>query len=204
MIEWFHLVRLGDLTLTLPAAAAMTAWLVAARAWRMALWWSLLFGAGITLVGASKIAFLGWGMGLPALGFRAVSGHAAGVTAVFPTLFYLLLEGRAAALRNAGVAFGIALGLLVSVLLVMLDEHTAAEAIAGCAIGAMISLGWIRLAGDLPRRTPLRSLACFALVFLAAAWLMNFAHIGYWMIRAARLLSGNEKLYPLDCGAACA
>jgi hypothetical protein len=203
MFEWNHLLRLGDLSLTLPAAAAMTAWLAAARAWRMAFWWSLLFGAGITLVGASKIAFLGWGAGLPALGFKSVSGHAVGVTAIFPTLFYLLLEGRAAALRNAGVVFGLGLGLLVGVLLVVLDEHSAAEAAAGCAMGALVSLGWIRLAGGLPQRAPLRSLVCFTLVFLAAAWLMNFAHIGYWMIRAARLLSGNHNVYPLDCGAAC-
>lgn len=200
MLEWNHLLQLGDLTLTLPAAAAMAAWMAAGRAWRMALWWSLLFGLGIGVVGASKIAFLGWGAGLPGLGFKSVSGHAAGVTAIFPTLFYLLLEGRAAALRNAGAALGIGLGLLVGALLVVLDEHTAAESVAGCAMGALVSLGWIRLAGGLPHRAPLRSLVCFALVFLGAAWLMKFAHIGYWMIRAARLLSGNQSLYPLASG----
>lgn len=191
------LVRLGDLDLTLPLAAAAFCWLAAARAWRTAMLWGLLFGAGVMLVGASKITFMAWGSGLPGLGFKAVSGHATGVTAVFPTLLYLLLHSAGPALQRAGVAAGLGLGLVVGVLLVACGFHTAAETVAGCMLGATISLGWIRLAGASAAAPSASRLGWFALAFLAAGWLMSFAHVGWWMIRAATLLSGNDRPYPL-------
>jgi hypothetical protein len=200
MMHWMKLVHLGDLALTLPAAAAATAWLMASRAWRPAFWWSLLFVLGFGLVGVTKIAFMGWGSSLPGLDFKALSGHATGTTAVFPTVFYLMLQSRTAQARAAGVAAGLALGVLMGMLVVILDHHTAAEAIAGCAVGAMISLGFIRLAGDLAPNRPALSLLCFGLVFLVAAWLMKSAPVGYWMIRVALLLSGNERTYAWDAG----
>ncbi|UUZ54937.1 hypothetical protein LP419_02980 [Massilia sp. H-1] len=39
--------------------------MLAARAWRLAFWWSVLFGLAVALVGASKIVFMGWGGGWP-------------------------------------------------------------------------------------------------------------------------------------------
>ena len=197
MISWMPLVQLGDLALTLPAGAAIGAWLAAWRAWRMAVCWSLLFAAGLGLVGASKIAYLGWGTGWEALSFKALSGHAAGVTAVFPTLFYLLLHSAGTRLRAAGVLAGLALGALVAVLLVLMREHSTTEALAGWAVGAAVSLAAIAYAGTLPPPRPLPGLVCFALVFAISAWLMQSAHVGYWMIRAARIFSGNDKLFPL-------
>lgn len=191
------LVRLGDLDMTLPLAAAAFCWLAAARAWRNAMLWGLLFGGGVLLVGASKIAFMAWGSGLPGLGFKAVSGHATGVTAVFPTVFYLLLRGGGPALRCTGVAAGIGLGLLVGALLVAYSFHTAAEAIAGCLLGAAISLAWIRLAGSGAVAPSPARLGWFALAFVAAAWLMTFTHVGWWMIRVATFLSGNDRPFPL-------
>lgn len=194
-MPWTNLVHLGDIALTVPTAAVMTAWLVSARAWRMAFWWSLFFTLAIALVGASKIAFLGWGTSLPWLGFQALSGHATGFTAVFPTLLYLLLQKRTRQARMRGVGAGLALGVLMALLLVALDEHTVAEALAGWAIGALVSVGGIRLAGELPRYRPRCSLACFALLFLAAVLLMKSLPLGWWMIKAALLLSGNERPY---------
>jgi len=195
------LVHLGDLELTLPLAAAMSAWLMAARAWRTAFWWSFLFSIGIGLVGATKIAFLGWGAGLPALNFKAVSGHATGVTAVFPTLFYLLLHSRGASWRTVGAAAGLVLGAAVALLLVGTGEHTVAEALAGWGMGALVSLGSIRLSDELSTPRLLQGSACGVLVFLAASWAMQSAHVGYWMIKAALALSGNDRPFPWDsCG----
>jgi hypothetical protein len=85
------LVHLGDLEVVLPLAAALAAWLLAARAWRITLRWLLLFGAALFLVGITKIAFLGWGTGLHALDFKAISGHATCVTALYPFLAYVVL-----------------------------------------------------------------------------------------------------------------
>ena len=201
-MSWTTLLHLGDLAFILPAAAAMTAWMAAARAWRMAFWWSLLFALAIGLVGATKIAFLGWGGGLPAFGFKALSGHATGVTAVFPTLFYLMLQQSPAAVRQAGVAAGLLLGAAMAVLLVTLGAHTLSEALAGWAMGALVSLGGIRMAGrPLSAARPLPAFACFCVVLLSSAWIMKSAPVGYWMIKAALLLSGNRRPFAWDiCG----
>jgi hypothetical protein len=198
MISWIPLVQLGDLGLTLPAGAAIAAWLLAWRARGMAARWCLLFAVGMGLVGASKIAYMGWGGGVQALSYKAMSGHAAGVAAVYPVLLYLLLYQAGRRLRMAGMGAGMALAALVAVLLVLMNEHSAAEALAGWTMGALVSMAAIGWAGPLPPPRPLPGLVWFALVFALSAWLMQSAHVGYWMIRAARLLSGNEKLYPLS------
>lgn len=192
------LLELGDIAMTAPAAAAISTWMLAARAWRLALRWGLLFAFGIALVAASKIAFLGWGAGVPALQFRAISGHATGVMAVYPVLFYLLLQRCPPALRALGTVLGIGLGVLVAALLVLLCEHSAAESLAGCALGAGVSLGGIRLAAQLRATRAWPGLACAALMFTGAAWLMGFVPAGWWLIKAARLLSGNSAVHAFE------
>ena len=197
-MPWSELVRIGDIWLTLAGAAAIAAWLAAARAWRMVFWWSLLFGAGIAVVTASKIAFIAWGVGLPVLDFKAVSGHATGVTAVFPVLFYLLLGRRRARARRTGIAAGLAFGALMGALLVNLGEHSAAEAVAGWATGFAVSMGAIRMAGAPPPPAPPYGMLCSGLVFLVAAGLMRTFPFGYLMYRTAGLLSGDAMLHSFD------
>lgn len=189
------LVRLGDPGFTLPAAGAMTAWLLAARAWRMALCWSLLFTAAIGLAMASKIAYMGWGGGWQALCYKALSGHATGATAVLPVLLFLLAGAR---WRIGAAVAGLALGALVAVALVAGGEHSAAEALGGWCAGAAASIGTIGLAGPVPPLRPPGPLLASLLAFAAGAWLMQWAHLGWWMIRAARLLSGHEHLFKLN------
>ena len=197
MDAWLQLVRLGDPELTLPGAAGVSAWLLAARAWRMAFWWSLLFGCAVGLVAASKIMFLGWGGGWQVLGYKALSGHATGATALFPMLFYLLLQERSLRWRAAGVGAGLLLGALLVLALAASGEHNWSEALAGWCAGAAASLGALSLAGSLPALRSAHGLLAFVLVFFAGAWLMQWAHIGWWMIKAARLLSGHTHVFDL-------
>jgi hypothetical protein len=201
MMTWIGLVQIGNIELTLALASAITAWLVAARAGRMAFWWSLLFTVGVGLVGANKVAFMAWGAMLPGLDFKAASGHATGVTAVFPTLFYLLLRQHGARAQAVGVGAGLVLGMLMGVLLVAEDDHSLVEAGAGWVMGAAISLGTIRMAGALPPGgAPRHGLPCSIVVFASAAWLMHSVPHGYWMFRTAVLLSGNLAPFPLGAG----
>ena len=197
-MNWNWLIELGDIALTLPAAAAIATVLLVSGARRLALWWTLCFTFGIGLVAASKVLFLGWGGGIPGLGFKALSGHAAGAGAIFPILLHLLLQRAPPALRRAGVAAGAGLGLLVTACLVLLCHHSRSEALAGCALGILASLAAIGAGGKLPPLRPVSSALSFALVFGAGVWLMNSAPLGWWMIKAARLLSGNERLFTLD------
>lgn len=196
---WRELVHIGDLPLTLAAAAAVTTWLVAGRAWRLALLWSLLFALGIGVVATTKVAFLAWGTPLPGSDFKAVSGHAAGVTAVLPTLLFLLLQ-RAPHLRPVGVAIGLAAGALMGVLLVVQGYHSVIEVIAGWAIGAAVSLGGIWLASSMPR-PPAYALWCSGAVFAATIFTMHSFPFGYVMHRAALALSGNPTTFPFTAPA---
>ncbi|GAB3465625.1 hypothetical protein GCM10027321_30920 [Massilia terrae] len=189
------MLHLGDITLTLPVAAALAAWLLACRAWRGALCWGLLYAMAITLVGASKIAFLGWGTGIPALEFKAISGHATGATAVFPIVFFLLVREHGPVLRRAAVAAGLVLGALVAIMLVAGGHHTASEVAAGWATGAAVSLAAIRCTAAWPPGQPTFAIFCAACAFAGATLLIKSAPLGYWMARAALALSGSERLH---------
>jgi hypothetical protein len=185
------LLHLGDPWLTLAAGAAIAAWLAAARAWRMAACWSVLFALGIGLVGATKVAFLASGTSLAGLDFRSLSGHAAGVTAVAPMLGYLLLRQRGRRSGAAAIGAGLGLGALMGMLLVVHGEHSAAEAVAGWTIGAAVSIGAIALAGTVAPRQTLRAALYFAVVFAAAAWQLRTFPFGYLMYRTAAWLAAN-------------
>lgn len=194
-------LQLGNLALTLPLAGAIAAWLLAARERRAAGYWLLLFATALAVVGTSKVAFLGWGTGIPALRFKAFSGHAAGATAVFPVLLYLLLRRHGPRVAAIGGGAGLVLGAALATVLVMTGEHTAAEACAGWAVGAAASLAMFRIARR-ARTPPLPAgLACSLLAYGGAAWAMQQAHVGYWMIKLALALSGNETPFRWDrCG----
>jgi hypothetical protein len=199
-MSWMKLLHLGDVSLTFAVAAALAAWLLAAGAWRSAALWSLLFALGVGLVAASKIAFMGWGSGLPAIGFKAFSGHAMGATAVLPTLFYVLLYRHGPEWRSAGAVGGLGLGALVALQLVVAREHTVAEALAGWVLGALVSLGGLRLARSVEVPQPFFGLGCAALVFAGGWWLLQSAPLGYWMYKAALVLSGRGRPFSWDTG----
>jgi hypothetical protein len=194
-------LHLGNLVLTLPLASAIAGWLMAARDWRAAGYWLLLFAGALAVVGISKVAFLGWGTGIPALRFQAFSGHAAGVTAVFPVLFFLLLQRCPAPVAAIGAAGGLALGAALAAVLVTTGEHTAAEACAGWVVGAASSGAMLRIART--TRTPplVAGLALSLFAYGAVAWAMQQAQVGYWMIKVALVLSGNRYPFRWDsCG----
>jgi membrane-associated phospholipid phosphatase len=195
---WSKLFHLGDLSLTLPTGMAIAAWLLAARARRAAAGWLLVFGLALALVAATKVAFMGWATGLPAFGYKAVSGHAAGFTAAFPTLCWLLTRRCARRLRTSAAVLALGLGLAVAVALVRAGEHTPAEASAGWIIGLVAFLCTIVLAGNVPAPPPGRAFASAALAFGATAWALHSVSVGYWMIKLALALSGNPHPYPWD------
>jgi membrane-associated phospholipid phosphatase len=198
---WSKLFHLGDLSLTLPTGVAIAAWLVAARAWRAAVGWSIVFGVALALVAATKVAFIGWATGLPALGYKAVSGHATGFTAAFPTLCWLLCRRCAPSVRAGAAVLALGLGVAVAAALVRAGEHTPAEAIAGWCIGMAAFLCAIHLAGNVPAPSPGKAFAAAAFAFGATAWALHSVSVGYLMIRLALALSGNSHPHPWDnCG----
>lgn len=197
-MSWNHVIHLGDLPLTMAAAAAMTVWMVCTGAWRLAFWWSLLFLIAIATVAASKVAHIAWETYALAPSFRALSGHATGITAVAVVLCYLASPRRAAT-QLGGIGAGLVLGALMVLLLVVHQEHSFAEAAAGWAVGALAGIGAIRLAGRTPTGLPGPGWhrdwgwAWSAAVFVGTVMLFRELPIGYLMWRAARLVARHAS-----------
>lgn len=195
MIPWTHITGFGDSVVLLPAAAAIAVWLITGRAWRMAWWWCVLFGGGLTIVAATKIAFIGWGIGNSALDFTGISGHAMRAAAVFPVICYLLLQRSPPVVRNLGVALGLAIGALITISRVMVNDHSVSEAVAGCIMGSALSLGFIRLSSHWPKPYLNRWIVGFSLLALFPTSYAEPAPTNQWMTSVALYLSGHDKPY---------
>jgi hypothetical protein len=92
---------------------------------------------------------------------------------------------------------GLGLGAAVAVWLVALREHSLAEALAGWCLGALVSPLAILLARPFAPLRPWPAGVAFVLMFTTGSWMMQWAPVGYWMILAARVLSGNKHVFPL-------
>ncbi len=191
-VSWITITNFGGAAVMLPAAAAITAWLLLGRVWRMALAWALLFGIGALLVALSKMLFLGWGIGIRAIDFTGISGHAMLAAAVFPTVAHLVLQKRSPHVRLCGAALALALSLGVAVSRVALIAHSVSEAVAGCALGFAVSAAFIHLTRKLeaPRLSALpMALSLFVLIMLLHGERLPTQR---WITDAALQLSGRE------------
>jgi hypothetical protein len=196
-MSWTALYHLGDLPLTCAADSAIAVWLVAGGERRAAFRWMLAFGLALTVVGASKIAYLGWDTALPLLRFKALSGHAAGSAATYPMLGYLSTRGRPPAARLFAVTAAVSASLAVAVALVLARQHTLAEAALGWLVGTAAALATVRaLPAVPPRRHAGGALAWSVVAFTLCILIVGIVPTGYLMVRAALALSGNAAPTP--------
>lgn len=159
----------------------------------MAFWWTLLFGLGLTLVAVSKIAFIGWGIGIQSLDFTGFSGHAMRTTAVMPVLFYLLSQKLPFLTRTAGVILGIALGVLIGISRLAIQVHSVSEVVSGCLLGAMVSIGFIWISRTLTKPVLRRWLIALSLIVLIPVPMANPAPTDHWLRIISLSLSGHKK-----------
>src|ERR1700737_233610 len=103
---WYSITRLGGAGLTLPLALTIALWLALGYTWRLAAGWLAVIAAAVGIVALTKIAFLGWGVGVREWDFTGVSGHAMLSTAVYPVALFLMLLPARPPLRALGVALG--------------------------------------------------------------------------------------------------
>jgi membrane-associated phospholipid phosphatase len=198
MIAWDHITMFGDSVVTLPAAAAILIWLLAGRAWQMALCWAWLFGAGLALVVATKVAFIGWGIGISAIDFAGISGHSMRAAAILPVLCYLLLHRSMPAIRNGGVLIGLLLAALIAVSRVAVGAHSVSEAVSGLVLGNAIGLGFIYFSQPLTKPRVNRWLVAFSFFGLLPTSYAEPAPTNYWIEAMALYLSGHDRPYVRD------
>jgi membrane-associated phospholipid phosphatase len=190
---WLLITSLGGAGMTLPIAFAIAIWLAVGYSWRMAAGWLVLLGVAITVVTATKLAFLGWGVGIRELDFTGVSGHSMLSTAVYPVALFLLLLPARPPVRLAGVVLGLAAGIVVGLSRVVLSAHSPSEAITGCLVGALAALVFVRMAWN---AEPGKLAALPVTVsMLVLAVLVHGVHVPTqrWVTHIALKVSGHER-----------
>jgi hypothetical protein len=192
---WYLISSFGGAGVTLPLALAIAVWLAIGYSARMALNWLVLLTVAVVLVTGTKLAFLGWGIGVHVWDFTGLSGHAMLSTAVYPVALFLVLLPAQRTWRIAGVVIGLALGMAVSYSRIVLEAHSPSEAITGCLVGALTALLFIRLHWD---ATPGRlSAAPVILSLLLLTVALHGVHLPThrWVTHLALRVSGHERPY---------
>lgn len=143
MLTWVGLTDFGDSAAMLPAAGLIAVWLAAGRAWRQAALWCLGFAVLAAAVAISKIAFLGWGIGVELIDFTGISGHTALAVSVLAVGAAVSLGNRAEPMRLAGAALGAAVGIGIGLSRLALHVHSVSEVMIGGAAGAVLAIGFL-------------------------------------------------------------
>lgn len=192
-MEFWHLfTRLADTNLTIPAAAVLTVWLLCAGTWRTCLLWCVLFGGGLFLVAATKIAYAGWGIGIASIDFKGFSGHAMRAASLAPVLMHVLLQRRTRPAQVAGVMFGVLFGLGIGISRLVLQVHSVSEVITGWMLGFAVSYLFIRFCAHHPTITFDRRSLAFATLLLLPLLTLKPAPTESWIVRVAIALAGEE------------
>jgi membrane-associated phospholipid phosphatase len=198
MIAWTTLSNLGDIASAMLVAVGIAGFFFMRRAWQLALCWMGLFGCGLMLVVASKVAFVGWGIGHQALDFTGFSGHAMRAMAIFPVLAYLAAGKSPIFIRVIAVIACSLVAALVGFSRYLLHVHSYSEVIAGGLLGAILSGGFILI---LRKKHTISFYP--PLIILAFTPLLIPAYLGPtptqgWIIELSLYLSGHEQIFVRD------
>ena len=194
---WHLLTRLGEAQTVLPVALLSALVLMRQPDARPVAWlWMAVLGVAIALTTASKLAFIGWGIGWPALDFTGISGHAMFASAVYPLLMGSVVAARAPpAVRRLAIAIGFGLALLVGISRVVIGVHSVSEVVAGLLLGGIASalvLGMVRL----PRVAIGPLVPAAVLLFVALMPAHAPASLSHPAVtKLALILSGNKLPY---------
>lgn len=193
VLFWHLVTRLGEMQIVLPAAL-LASWpaLRCPDTRAFALRWFGALAIAIALTTATKLAFIGWGIGISAINFTGISGHAMMAASVYPVLLLLLASRWRKDLQWAAFCCGAALALLVGFSRLQVHAHSASEVIAGLAVGAAVCAAAVWRA-TLPRQVT-------GLIFqsLVLAWMVLTpvhtpqANTHQWVTRLSLALAGHD------------
>lgn len=185
-------IHFGDVRFTIALVGAVWIFLIAQHAVKLAYFWAVAAAAVFGIVAVSKILHLAWGLEVHSVAFKALSGHAAGAALAPPVALYLIAGRIGRRYQYAAFIIGWLIGTTTAYALVVYDEHTASEALAGWLLGV---LGSGAMAIKLHRTFPSYSLHGLGLAVCAMvtiATLMHAAPVGWWLLKAAQTLPGTD------------
>ena len=192
---WLVITHLGAAGVMLPTLAMLAAGLWLAGQKSALLTWLLAMTAGVAIVLASKIAFIGWGWGSASLNFTGISGHTMLASSIFPVWMGWLLAGPSRRCSLYGVVLGLAIGAVVGGSRLVLGAHSPSEVLLGWLLGLGVSLVACR---TMKGQAPSRGWAMPVVVLLLLSFspsLSGYLPTHQWEVRVALVLSGHARPY---------
>lgn len=189
---WHLLSLLGDSRLLLPMAAVLLL-----AGWRGCSAWHESWAMALTVVGlvvlTSKLAFLGWGIGLASLDFTGFSGHSAISAVVWPMTLFIAApthrSGKWAAMLGLGLSAAVAYSRIP------LNAHSWSEVISGGVLGALGS-AWALSATKTAARRLHTGWAVLALAIgCCMPVLFPQVRTHHLVVQMAAALSGDGKAF---------
>ena len=157
--------------------------------------WALFFGIGMTLVVVTKMAFVGWGIGVASVEFAGFSGHAMRAAAVYPVACFLAFRSSGSGVRHLATAAGVVFAILIAISRVPVLAHSVSESVTGCVLGLSIAAAFIWYASTEHHWALSRMLVvlCFPIVLIAPN--VEPVPAEMWITKAALYLSGRDQPY---------
>ncbi|WP_229259412.1 phosphatase PAP2 family protein [Duganella aceris] len=169
--------------------------MLSGKSWRLTAIWAVLFGAGMALVVITKIAFIGWGIGVESVEFAGFSGHAMRAAAVFPVAGFLAFRSSSLTARQLSTAAGVLLAVLIAISRVYVQAHSVSEAVTGCLLGLTVAALFIWYASTEHHLALSRVLVALCVPVLLVAPRVEPVPTEAWITKAALYLSGREHPY---------
>lgn len=185
----------GGISVMLPAALVIAAWLWTTRSTRSALLWGATLLVTYSVVVISKVLFKGWGVALESLGIYVLSGHAMNMCLMLPVGLSLLARQIRPSLRWLAAGLGLGLGVLFAVLCVAPFIHPLPEAIAGAMLGCTAACAFLAcLENHSTGRIPSSAVAT-GLLFIAISSTTTQFNAEKLLDRISMKISGSDKAF---------
>lgn len=192
---WMIVTGFGNTAVLLPCAALVAFWLLIARRTRRlsAVWAGVVF-FGVLVVAATKVLYMGWHLGIPAIDFTGLSGHTTLAFIVWPVLIALAIgRGPVSQAITAGVGF--ILAALVGYSRLMVHAHSVSEVVMGAGLGIVISAGYLTRYREQLRLPVARLLLLVTVLLPLAIGYGNAVPTQAYLGHIARALSGHQRVY---------
>ncbi|WP_397449591.1 phosphatase PAP2 family protein [Pseudomonas sp. NA-150] len=186
----------GGITVMLPAAVVIGAWLWFSGNPRGARLWGATLLSVYCIVAFSKILFKGWGIGLESLNIEVISGHAMNTCLVLTVTLSLLARQFKHSLRWPAAALGLLLGWLFAVNCVAPYIHPLEEAVAGALLGSMGACVFLYCLEETAERVKIPGMAlALGLMFMAFNATTPKYTAEHLLNHVAVTISGGERAY---------
>ena len=191
---WHLLTRLGEAEILLPAAAlTVIALLARSETRRLAFSWMMLIIIAAAITTATKVAFIGWGIGWAAINFTGISGHAMFAAATYPILLITFTSGKWRVNPRVSFALGCILAIVIGVSRIEVGAHSFSEVLAGLVVGGAVSAAALVISDQLV--ISIRPIVPAVLLVWVAVmpFKLHASQTHSLVTRLAVAMSGNEK-----------